>query len=97
MAGPRLDRPRPDRRLLDPELVAPRAEAHWGFFPLWLGYALTVDALVFRRKGHSLLTRSPAAYAGLFLVSAPAWWLFELINLRTQNWIYLGEESLLDP
>jgi len=66
---------------------------HWGFFPLWLGYALTVDALVFRRKGHSLLTRSPAAYAGLFLVSAPAWWLFELINLRTQNWFYLGEET----
>jgi hypothetical protein len=66
---------------------------HWGFFPLWLGYALTVDALVFLRKGSSLLTRNPAAYAGLFLVSAPAWWLFELINLRTQNWIYLGEEA----
>ncbi|MBA4421595.1 MAG: hypothetical protein C0390_00685 [Syntrophus sp. (in: bacteria)] len=66
---------------------------HWGFFPLWLGYALTVDALVFLRKGNSLLTRNPAAYAGLFLVSAPAWWLFELINLRTQNWIYLGEEA----
>jgi hypothetical protein len=66
---------------------------HWGFFPLWLGYCLTVDALVFRRKGHSLLTRSPAAYAGLFFVSAPAWWLFELINLRTQNWFYLGEDA----
>ncbi len=66
---------------------------HWGFFPLWLGYALTVDALVFLRKGSSLLTRNPSAYAGLFLVSAPAWWLFELINLRTQNWIYLGEEA----
>jgi hypothetical protein len=66
---------------------------HWGFFPLWLGYALTIDALVFLRKGSSLLTRNPAAYAGLFLVSAPAWWLFELINLRTQNWIYLGEEA----
>ena len=66
---------------------------HWGFFPLWLGYALTVDALVFLRKGGSLLTRNPTAYAGLFLVSAPAWWLFELINLRTQNWIYLGEET----
>jgi hypothetical protein len=66
---------------------------HWGFFPLWLGYALTMDSLVFRRKGHSLLTRDPAAYAGLFLVSAPAWWLFELINLRTQNWFYLGEEA----
>ena len=66
---------------------------HWGFFPLWLGYALTMDALVFHRKGHSLLTRNPAAYAGLFFVSAPAWWLFELINLRTQNWFYLGEEA----
>jgi hypothetical protein len=66
---------------------------YWGFFPLWLGYALTVDALVFRRKGHSPLTRSPPAYAGLFLVSAPAWWLFELINLRTRNWLYLGEET----
>jgi hypothetical protein len=66
---------------------------HWGFFPLWLGYALTVDALVFYRKGHSLLARHPAAYAGLFLVSAPAWWLFELLNLRTQNWFYLGEEA----
>jgi hypothetical protein len=66
---------------------------HWGFFPLWLGYALTVDAFVVRRKGDSLLTRNPFAYVGLFLVSAPAWWLFELINLRTQNWFYLGEEA----
>ena len=66
---------------------------HWGFFPLWLGYSLTIDALVAYRKGHSLLTRNPAAYAGLFLASAPAWWLFELINVRTQNWFYLGEEA----
>ena len=22
---------------------------HWGFFPMWLGYCLTVDALVFDR------------------------------------------------
>jgi hypothetical protein len=71
----------------------PGLRTHWGFFPLWLGYALTVDALVFHRKGHSLLTRNPTAYAGIFLVSAPAWWLFELINLRTQNWFYLGEEA----
>ncbi len=66
---------------------------HWGFFPLWLGYSLAVDALVCRRKGHSPLTRSPAAFMSLFLISAPAWWLFEAINLRTQNWFYLGEEA----
>jgi hypothetical protein len=73
--------------------LLPGLRTHWGFFPLWLGYALTMDALVFRRKGHSLLTRNPTAYAWLFLVSAPAWWLFELINLRTQNWFYLGKEA----
>ena len=65
---------------------------HWSFFPLWLGYCLTVDALVVVRKGNSMLTRSPAAYAGLFLVSALAWWLFELLNLRTQNWFYEGRQ-----
>ena len=29
---------------------------------------------------------------GLFFCSAPAWWLFEVINWRTQNWHYLGRE-----
>jgi len=65
---------------------------HWGFFPLWLGYCLTVDGLVFWRTGTSLLMRSPRQYAGLFLFSAPVWWIFELFNLRTQNWAYMGAE-----
>jgi hypothetical protein len=65
---------------------------HWGFFPMWLGYCLTVDALVFLRKGTSLLSRSRRKYLGLFAVSAPSWWLFEAINQRTQNWQYLGAE-----
>lgn len=69
---------------------------HWGFFPLWLGYCLTVDGLVYARKGNSLLTRNPRAYLGLFLVSAPCWWLFELINLRTQNWYYEGRQFFTD-
>lgn len=66
----------------------------WGFFPLWLGYAITVDALVMRRKGNSLMTRNVRVWAGLFFVSAPVWWLFELLNMRTQNWFYPGTESL---
>ena len=52
-----------------------------------------VDALAVRRTGTSLLERSLPRYVGLFLVSAPAWWLFEAINLRTQNWIYVGAEA----
>lgn len=70
----------------------PGLRTHWGFFPLWLGYCLVVDALVYRRKGNSLLTRNPRAYVGIFLASAPAWWLFEIFNYRTQNWVYIGRE-----
>jgi hypothetical protein len=70
----------------------PGLRTHWAFFPMWLGYCLTVDALVRRRTGTSLLARSGREYAGLFLISAPVWWLFEAINLRTQNWIYLGAD-----
>ena len=68
------------------------ARTHWGFFPLWLGYCLAVDGLVFWRTHTSLLTRNPRKYLGLFLVSAPVWWIFELFNLRTHNWVYVGAD-----
>ncbi len=71
----------------------PGLRTYWAFFPLWLGYCLTVDALVLRRTGTSLLVRSWRKYAGLFLLSAPIWWVFEVLNLRTQNWRYIGAES----
>ena len=57
---------------------------------MWLGYCLAVDGLVFWRTRTSLLTRSWRKYIGLFMISAPVWWLFEALNLRTQNWVYLG-------
>jgi hypothetical protein len=65
---------------------------HLLFFPLWLGYTLTVDAIVYYGKGNSLLSRNFKKFITLFLISAPAWWLFELFNLRTQNWIYDGRQ-----
>jgi hypothetical protein len=76
--------------------LLPGIRTHWIFFPLWLGYCLTVDALVFRRKGHSLLTRNPKAYVIMFLISAPAWWLFEVFNWRVQNWFYTGRQFFTD-
>ena len=63
---------------------------HWVFFPLWLGYCLTVDGLVYIRRGTSLFTRSWKKYVGLFIISAPVWWLFEVFNWRLQNWHYEG-------
>lgn len=64
---------------------------HLLFFPLWVGFCLAIDALTFFRKGDSLLKRNPRAYIGLFFISALGWWIFEIINLRTQNWSYLGK------
>ena len=76
--------------------LLPGLRTHVLFFPLWLGYTLAVDGLVFLRKSTSLLTRSRARFVGLFLVSAPAWWLFELLNARTLNWHYTGREQLTE-
>ena len=69
---------------------------HYLFFPLWLGYSLTVDGIVFVRKGNSLFTRSWRKYIFLFLLSIPVWWMFEGINARTQNWHYLAREEFSD-
>jgi len=64
----------------------------WAFFPLWLGFCLTVDAFVFIRRGTSLIKRSLKKYILLFIISAPVWWLFELFNSLTQNWFYDGKQ-----
>src|SRR3989449_1533512 len=64
------------------------------FFPLWLGYILVIDALVQRRTGNSLWTRSRRDFVLLFVASSPVWWLFEMINQRTGNWEYLGSNTL---
>ena len=71
--------------------IQPVAEYH--FFPLWLGYILTLDAIVFIRRGTSLFTRSRRTFVFLFVISAPVWWLFELFNRFVVNWIYIGFES----
>ncbi|HTV61951.1 MAG TPA: hypothetical protein VMH30_05215 [Verrucomicrobiae bacterium] len=70
--------------------MLPGVRTAYLFFPLWLGYILLVDGLVCRRTGASLWMRSRRGFILLFILSVPAWWLFELINSRTRNWEYLG-------
>jgi hypothetical protein len=72
--------------------VLPGARTSCLFFPLWLGYILIVDALVQKRTGNSFWSRSRKNFVLLFFISAPVWWLFELINLRTENWEYTGRD-----
>jgi hypothetical protein len=67
----------------------PEPWAWYYFFPLWLGYILTIDGLTLRRTGTSILTRDPAGFVRLFVISAPLWWGFEAANERLGNWEYL--------
>ncbi|MBN1521801.1 MAG: hypothetical protein JW928_04645 [Candidatus Aureabacteria bacterium] len=62
------------------------------FTPLWLGYILVVNGLVYRRKGTCLMTSSPRRFLLLFVVSAFFWWYFEYLNRFVQNWYYIGEK-----
>jgi len=62
----------------------------WLFFGLWLGYILVVDGLCLWRTGTSPSSRGWRAWLVLFIVSAPAWWLFEFFNRYLGNWEYLG-------
>ena len=67
----------------------PRPFSDHTFFPLWLGYILTVDGLTSLRAGDSLLGRNPRRFALLFGFSVPLWWLFEFANEFLGNWHYL--------
>lgn len=69
---------------------------HYLFFPLWLGYCLVIDGIVFMRKGASLISKNRIKYMFLFILSIPVWWIFEGLNMRTQNWYYLGREHFTD-
>jgi hypothetical protein len=70
--------------------------AEWrrhSFAPLWVGYVLALNALVYRKSGHSPLTDRPAWFATLFPVSAAFWWLFEYLNQFARNWHYTGIQA----
>ncbi|MDR3576247.1 MAG: hypothetical protein P4L50_20465 [Anaerolineaceae bacterium] len=68
----------------------PGLRTNWAFFPLWLGYSLSMDGFVYLRRGSSLFKRSWKRYIGLFLISMLGWWLFEVLNERVHNWSYDG-------
>ncbi len=64
------------------------------FIIIWGGYILTVDALVYKLRNKSLLMDQPGKFAGLFILSAAFWWVFEFLNLRVSSWSYHGAAAL---
>ncbi|MDH4230080.1 MAG: hypothetical protein OEW11_10135 [Nitrospirota bacterium] len=60
------------------------------FYPLvWWPYVLLVDRLAWRRGAPSLL-EPPSRLWRMALLSLPFWLLFEALNLRLENWHYVG-------
>jgi hypothetical protein len=66
----------------------------FSFFPLWLGYILTVNGLTEIVAGTSLLTRMRWSFGWLFVISVPFWWFFEGMNEITQNWRYQFQQPV---
>src|SRR3989344_5308533 len=60
------------------------------FIFVWLGYILTIDALNYKLRKNSLLMNNTSSFIGLFFLSAIFWWVFELMNLKVNNWNYNG-------
>ena len=62
----------------------------WFFCFVWWSFILLVDALNYRSRGSSPLSRSKKDFAFKALISVFIWLLFELFNLRLGNWSYHG-------
>ncbi len=62
------------------------------FIIIWIGYILFADYLVFKIKGKSWINNNSFAIIGMFIISIPFWKMFEYINIRVNNWKYIGVE-----
>ena len=56
----------------------------------WWSYIFLLDGVVSRRRGSSLLTTRRRCLPSILLWSITFWYFFELLNLRYQNWYYVG-------
>src|SRR3954451_6819040 len=59
------------------------------FFPLWLGYILTMNGISNVAFQTSLLRVMRGRLLWLFVISVPLWWFFEAVNRLGRNWKYV--------
>jgi hypothetical protein len=64
--------------------------AAWFYDLAWWPYIVAVDAIVYLRRGRSLLLTRPRTFVLLTIWSAALWLAFEVVNFRLQNWYYVG-------
>ena len=60
----------------------------WFYICAWWPLIIILDSLNFRIKGSSPLSDSLGNFIFAAFISVPVWMVFELFNLRLQNWSY---------
>ncbi len=60
----------------------------WFYLFAWWPFILIVDSVNYRQTGASLLLEPRNEFLFMALVSVSAWLIFELFNLRLNNWSY---------
>jgi len=71
--------------------------ASWYFPIVWFGFIFVVDAINNKLAKKSLIKDRFYLFAGMLILSALIWWLFEFYNMKIGNWGYAtkGIETLL--
>lgn len=66
------------------------------FTPLWWGFILVIDAVVYSRNGgSSILTKLPKQMLMLVLMSIVGWFFFEWLNwFVLENWVYPNSPAI---
>ncbi|MCF8034187.1 MAG: hypothetical protein K9K66_15945 [Desulfarculaceae bacterium] len=62
----------------------------WFYQMAWWGYIFLADALVRRKAKNSLIIDRFPTFLLMCLASAAFWFGWEMINLRLQDWFYVG-------
>ena len=70
--------------------------SEYSFFPLWLGYILTMNGISDAAFQTSLLRVMRGRVLWLFAVSIPLWWFFEAVNRLVRNWEYVIPHPISD-
>lgn len=56
----------------------------------WWGYILAIDAVIWKLRGHSLLSDCRREFWLQLPLSVVFWLVFEVYNLHLDNWTYIG-------
>jgi hypothetical protein len=72
------------------KLSGPKWLANWALIPLWWGFILMLDGIVYKRNdGKSLVHNAPAELFAMGILSISGWLLFEYFNFFIDlNWYY---------